>query len=77
MSVWRFLAAVTVVIVAVLLVPAALVPGVNSADLLVFAAPLVLVWICVPRARPEPPAAGSTAPADVPHVTDPAAGPTP
>ncbi|MBN9210527.1 MAG: hypothetical protein BGO45_04710 [Microbacterium sp. 71-36] len=77
MSVCRFLAAATVVIVAVLLVPAALVPGVNSADLMVIAAPLVLVWICAPHARYEPPAGGPTAPTDVPHVAEPPAGPTP
>lgn len=74
MSVWRFFAATVVVIVALLVAPAAIAPGFNGADLIVVLAPFALLRICLPRARPDAPAGGATAPIDVPHVTEPLAG---
>lgn len=52
MSAARFIAAATVVIVALLCTPAALVPVVNSADAIVCLAPIVLVLVVLwPRSR--------------------------
>jgi peptidoglycan/LPS O-acetylase OafA/YrhL len=66
MSAARFLAAATVVLVAVLLAPAALVPGFNGADLVVISAPIVLLLICARPKHTEPPAGGASSPADEP-----------
>ncbi|MFF7683119.1 hypothetical protein ACFZA2_10190 [Microbacterium sp. NPDC007973] len=74
MSASRFLAAVAVVIVALLVAPSAIAPGFNGADLVVVLAPFALLRICLPRARPETPAGGANAPIDVPHVSEPPAG---
>ncbi|MEV7875183.1 hypothetical protein [Microbacterium sp. NPDC089188] len=74
MSVWRVLAAVAVVIIALMVAPAAIAPGFNGADLIVVLAPFALLRICLPRARPETPAGGATAPTDVPHMAEPPAG---
>lgn len=66
MSVPRFLAAVCVVIVAVLIAPAALVPGFNGADLVVISAPIALLLICARPAPIEPPAGELSSPTDEP-----------
>lgn len=76
MSAARFVLAAAVVLVAILVTPAALTPGVNSADLILLLAPFVLVGI-VARRRPKTPAGGTTPSPDVPHVDAPPAGPTP
>lgn len=74
MSVRRVAAAAAVVLLAVLVGPAAAAPGLNGADLVVMAAPIVLLRVCVPRS-PQIPAGGATAPIDVPRVPEPPAGP--
>jgi len=47
----RFMLAVCVLIVAALLAPVAAAPGVNSADLIVCAAPIAFLALMWPRAR--------------------------
>lgn len=74
MSVRRLLAATVVVIVALLVAPSAIAPGFNGADLIVVLAPFALLRICLPRARPETPAGGATAPIGAPHASEPPAG---
>ncbi len=71
MSVPRFLAASTVVIVAVLCGPAALVPGFNGADLIVIAAPIGLAVIVLRPRRRKPPVEGRA-----PHTTAPTSLPS-
>ncbi len=71
MTIPRFIAAATVVIVAALCTPSALVPGFNAADLIVIVAPIVLVVICLRPRRRKTPAGGAVPPNASP------AGPTP
>jgi hypothetical protein len=56
----RFLLVATVVIVAAFCTPAAIAPGLNSADAIVFAAPLALVVIVARPRRLKTPAGGAT-----------------
>lgn len=75
MSAVRFLMAVVIVIVALLVAPAAIAPGFNGADLVVAFAPIALLYLCMPAMRTEPPAGDASDPAGVPHVESPPAGP--
>ncbi|WP_279367356.1 hypothetical protein [Microbacterium testaceum] len=77
MSLLRVLAAAAVVGLALLVAPAAIAPGFGGGDLIVIFAPVALLWLCAPRARPELSAGVSSAPTDVPHITEPPADTTP
>lgn len=55
MSVPRFVAAVAVIVVAIIVVPFAMVPVWNSADAIVIAAPIVFAWLAWPRDTPPRP----------------------
>lgn len=77
MNLARVLAAMAVVGLALLVAPAAIAPGFGGGDLIVTLAPVALLWLCAPRARPELSAGGSPAPTDVPHIVETPADATP
>jgi hypothetical protein len=68
----RFIAAATVVIVAVLCAPAAFVPVLNTADFVVGLAPLVLVLVVGAHRRPKTPAGGQVPSQRTPSAAPPA-----
>lgn len=53
LAIWRAIAATTVLVVAILTVPAALAPVWNSADAIVVAAAPVFLWLAWPRDAEE------------------------
>lgn len=69
MSALRFLAVATVVIVAGLCTPAAVVPGFSSADVIVLVAPFAVVFVVASSRRRKSPAGGAI-------VRTPSAGPS-
>lgn len=76
MSLRRVSAAAAIVLTALLVTPAALLPVVNSADLIVAGAPLALVAVVLWPRRCQTPAEGATPPESTsPGVEAPSAGP--
>jgi hypothetical protein len=75
MSLRRVAAAAAVVLLAVLVAPAAIQPGFNSGDLIVVLAPFALLHICMPRALKTPAGERNVPRVDDPHVEAPPAGP--
>tara|TARA_B100000378_G_scaffold124274_1_gene100347 strand:+ start:204 stop:437 length:234 start_codon:yes stop_codon:yes gene_type:complete len=71
----RFLLVVATLLAAVLCVPASLVPVLNTADLIVGAAPIVIILIVATGRSPKTPAGGDAPNVADPHADAPPAGP--